>query len=582
MNRFTEFPKKVVAGFMVRQRARLLRRFEGQLQDAHRVQRQLLFKKLRRCTDSQFGRDHRFRDIKTVADFRKNIPIARYDYYYPYIKQVAEGNVTAMFPRGEKLLMFTLSSGTTGDPKLIPITKSWMKEFRDGWQVWGIKAFLDHPSLVMSKMLNIVGSWDMRRTPTNIPCGMASGLSARYQSPLLKKYFAVPPCVFEIQDALAKYYTILRLSVAEPVRFFSTATPATVLRFARLGNEYREAIIRDIADGTLSNQFDIDPKIRTRISSRIRTPNRERARELERIVNRTGSLYPKDYWDLSLLGCWLGGTVGGPAHQIAEYYGDAPRRDLGLLSSEGRHTIPMHDGRPEGLLAINSHYYEFVPEEEIDSSQPTVLECHELEIGRNYFILLTTSSGLFRYSIYDVVRCQGYVGETPIFEFLHKGERFSDMEGEKITEHHMVRATTDAAGRLGLRIDGFTAVPVRPHLDLPFYALMVEEQDVGDRETAVRFLDGVDGWLKEHNVMYQTKRDDRYLGAPVLVRIPKGSWAAYGAAEVKRRGVGDDHYKHPCLVLDESFLTQFPTVETIDPAATTGRKLPVHRLRASA
>jgi hypothetical protein len=189
----------------------------------------------------------------------------------------------------------------------------------------------------------------------------------------------------------------------------------------------------------------------------------------------------------------LGGTVGGSAPQIAEYYGDVPRRDIGLLSSEGRHTIPMQDERPNGLLAIDSHYYEFVPEEEIDSLQPTVLECHELEIGRNYFVLMTTSSGLYRYSIYDVVCCRGYVGETPVLEFLHKGERFSDMEGEKITEHHMVQATSEVADRLGIRINGFTAVPIRPSLRLPFYVLMVEEQDIADRELAIRFLEGVDG-----------------------------------------------------------------------------------------
>ncbi len=582
MNRFVEFPKKVVAGFMVHQRVRRLHRFERQLHDARQIQRELLFRRVRHCRDSQFGRDHRFGDIRTLADFRKNVPIARYDYFYPYIKQVTEGNVAAMFPAGEKLLMFALSSGTTGDPKLIPITKSWLKKFREGWQLWGIKAFTDHPSLVLSKMLNIVGSWDIRRTSTDIPCGMASGLSARCQNLFIRKYFAVPPCVFEIEEVLAKYYTMLRLSVVEPVRFLSTATPTTVIRFARLGNEYRETLIRDIADGTLSHQFDISPETRTRIRRRICTPNPRRARELEGVVNRTGSLYPKDYWDLSLLGCWLGGTVGGPAHQIPEYYGDVPCRDIGLLSSEGRFTIPMQDRRTEGVLAITSHYYEFVPEEEIDSSQPTVLECHELEIGRNYFILLTTSSGLYRYNIYDVVRCKGYIGETPLLEFLHKGERFADMEGEKITEYQLVQAVTDASDRLGLTINGFTAVPVRPEDDPPFYAMMVEARDIPDRTTAVPFLECVDRWLSEHNFGYLAKRGDRYLGPPVLVRIPTGSWAAYGAAEVKRRGVSDDHYKHPCLVLDESFLARFPVLETIGTASAVDYQFPTHHPRASA
>jgi hypothetical protein len=79
--------------------------------------------------------------------------------------------------------------------------------------------------------------------------------------------------------------------------------------------------------------------------------------------------------------------------------------------------------------------------------------------------------------------------------------------------------------------------------------------------------------------MYRTKRDDQYLGSLAMVRIPKGSWAAYAATEVQRRGVSDDHYKHPCLVLDEAFLTRFPTIETVDALSAADGSFP---LRASA
>jgi hypothetical protein len=583
MSLFAHWPKSVLHELILRFYEKQFRRFQSQLGRARVIQRELLFSKVRHCAGSRFGRDHFFREIKTVADFRRNIPIARYEYYYPYIKQVTEGNVAAMFPADEKLVMFTLSSGTTGDSKLIPVTRRWLQEFQQGWQIWGIQAFLKHRALVGSKMLAIVGNWDMRRTPTGIPCGMASGLSARFQNPLVKRYYVIPAGVFAIDDAAAKYYTLLRLALAEPVRFFSTATPATVIRFAKLGNEYRELLIRDIAQGTLSNEFEVPPHVRTQLSARIRRPQPERARQLENIVNRTGTLYPKHYWDLAILGCWLGGTVGSQAGHMAEFYGDVTCRDIGLLSSEGRHTIPMEDGTPVGALAINSHYYEFVPEDEINSPQPTVLECHELEVGKKYFILMTTSSGLYRYNIYDVVRCTGYVGETPLLEFLHKGERCSDMEGEKITEYHLVHAVAEAAAAAGIKINQFTAVPVRPENELPHYTFMVEEQEIGGRDKALAFLAGIESWLVRHNVMYQTKRDDRYLGAPRLVKVPAGTWGAYAQAEVARRRVGDDHYKHPYLVLDEAFLARFPTLETVLlPADGTRAKTPARQFRASA
>ncbi|MCH7548973.1 MAG: GH3 auxin-responsive promoter family protein [Candidatus Krumholzibacteriota bacterium] len=107
-------------------------------------------------------------------------------------------------------------SGTTDDPKLIPVNKLWMHEYRRGWQIWGIKAFLDHPALFYAKLAGMAGNWDMRRTPTGIPCGLASGLSAKMQSPILKMVYFIPWPVFSIDDVSAKYYTALRLSIAEP------------------------------------------------------------------------------------------------------------------------------------------------------------------------------------------------------------------------------------------------------------------------------------------------------------------------------------------------------------------------------
>ncbi len=76
-----------------------------------------------------------------------------------------------------------------------------------------------------------------------------------------------------------------------------------------------------------------------------------------------------------------------------------PVRDVGLIASEGRMTIPIDDGTPAGLLDIRHHYFEFIPEEQADLEQPETLEATELFEGRNYFIVLTTAGGLYRYNI---------------------------------------------------------------------------------------------------------------------------------------------------------------------------------------
>jgi hypothetical protein len=236
---------------------------------------------------------------------------------------------------------------------------------------------------------------------------------------------------------------------------------------------------------------------------------------------------------------------------------------MGLVSSEGRHTIPIADDKPEGVLAITAGFYEFLPVAEVDTPQPTVLEGHELEIGRDYSLLMTTSAGYYRFHIGDLVRCRGFVGEAPVLEFLQKVDRCGDLEGEKVTEHQFIQAAGDAAGALGIRLGYVTAIPWRPGREPPCYAVIIEHNDIADEALARRFLDALDRGLTEMNFLYRARRREGVLGPPRLVRIPKGAWGDFVQAEVDRRGTGDVQYKHPGLVQDASWLQRFTLVDTV-------------------
>ena len=578
-----------------------LRQFEALLPNAHAVQRASLFAKLRRCADTRFGRDHGFSRIQTLADYRRQMPISRYEYFAPYIQAVSRGDVAAMFPAHERVLMFGVSTGTTGESKLNPITRTWLREYRQSLEIWGVKAIVEHSEMIGTKLLQITGPADLGLSPSGLPMGMVSALSFRYQNRVLQSFYALPSDICDIGDPDAKYYTILRLAMTMPVGFICTVTPANLVRLAHTGDQQRESLIRDLFDGTLRSDIALSDGLRNRLAPVTRRRLPDRARELEQIIERTGTLYPKDYWNLSLISCWLGGTVGFRSRDLPTFYGDTCQRDLGLVSTEGQHTIPFDDSTPQGVLSIKGNYYEFVPVAEMDSAAPTVLECHELQPGHEYFLVLTTSSGLYRYDLGDVVRCQGYVGQAPVLEFLHKGHHCSDMEGEKISESQVVTAVSAASHELGLRLDYFTAVPVRPgktgppgkgarpengshsdkgarlevglrpdnagrashrdrpHEDAPYYAVLVEHPAIAEG-TASRFLEIVDRELVRQNVMYASKRQDRYVGAPRLVRLPPGAWVEFTRRQAQQRGTGDSQYKHPALVADPAFLDQFQPV----------------------
>ena len=542
---------------------RKLARFERQLHEAHAVQRRRLFEKLRRCADSRFGRAHGFAGIKSLEDFRRQLPIAGYEYFEPYINDVAQGGLDAMFPANEKVLMFGTTTGTTGRPKLNPVTTAWLSEYRRSWEIWGVKAILEHAEMIGTKLLQVIGPGNLGRSPSGRAIGMISSVAARYQNPVLKAAYAIPFELCDVSDPTAKYYTMLRLALTGPVGFICAITPANLIRLATTGNEYRESLIRDIHDGTLREDLELPDGFRDRVRRAIEVRRPERARQLEKIIEWTGELYPRDYWPLSLICCWLGGTIGYQSRELSRYYGSTPTRDLGLVSTEGRHTIPLHDNVPEGVLAIDGSYYEFVPAGEIESARPPVLECHELEQGADYRLLMTTSSGLYRYDIGDVVRCRGYVGQAPALEFLQKAGQCADMEGEKVSGHQVVQAVETAARELSLAIDCFTAVAVRRDGDLPHYALLVERPAIEDAARARDFLRIVDRELIRQNVMYAGKRNDRYIDAPRLVRLAGGAWARFFNAQRQRGGPVEAQYKHPALVVDTAWLNNFQPVDTI-------------------
>src|SRR5438477_21482 len=97
--------------------------FLKQTETAPEVQRDRLRDLIARNAASQFGRDHHFGEIRTAADFRKRVPIRGYDGHEPYIARVREGDTGALFGPGAEVLMFAMTSGTTAQPKTIPVTR---------------------------------------------------------------------------------------------------------------------------------------------------------------------------------------------------------------------------------------------------------------------------------------------------------------------------------------------------------------------------------------------------------------------------------------------------------------------------
>lgn len=537
--------------------------FHKKMKRAAQQQKEWLLARIRKCEETRFGIEHGFSTIRTLKDFQKRIPVSEYDYFAPYIDDVANGNPQALIPASEKMLRFTITTGSSGTPKLNPVTDVWLKEYKDAWSIWGLKNFADHPQHIGMRMLQMAGSWDMGTTPGGYSISMVSALLARIQNPMLRPYYAIPSDLNDVKDPIARYYAAIRLSILDRIGWIILMNPGTLIRLAEIGDENRDQLIRDIHDGTLSDQMEIPQKIRDVLAPRIQKKNPAGAKFLEEIIARTGNLYPRDYWPQPVIACWLGGTAGYQSRYIADYFGASPLRDMGLVSSEGRHTIPIQDDVPEGVPSLTSGYYEYIPVPEINSSDPTVLQGHELVETEQYYLLMTTSAGYYRFSIGDIVRCNGFVGQAPLLEFIQKGTRVGDLEGEKTTEIQILESAHLAADGLGIKIGLFTGVPRRLQREAPRYDFLIEQSDLPSPDLAKKFLEQLDQELAKINFLWRARRKEGVIAPPRLLRLAPKAWEKYIAAQTDRVGTGDYQYKHPGIVLDEKWIEQFHPVDII-------------------
>jgi hypothetical protein len=293
---------------------------------------------------------------------------------------------------------------------------------------------------------------------------------------------------------------------------------------------------------------------------------RRRARELDRLAERTGTLRPVDVWpSLAMLGNWTGGSVGAYLRLYPRYFDNLPVRDLGLLASEGRFSIPIEDNTSSGVLDITSHFFEFIPVDEIESPQPTVLTVDEVQEGRDYFLILTTAYGLYRYNIFDVVRVTGFYHRTPMIAFLNKGSHFASITGEKLSAFQVSEAMRQALAELDLALSNYTLAPCWDD-ERPYYGLFVEKNEPVSEADLLRLADALDRRLRQANSEYEEKRKSRLGSIRVLV-VAANALHDWDRQRLRRTGGTPEQYKHPVLVPDFSFREQLPVLTELAPAS---------------
>jgi len=432
-----------------------------------------------------FGENHQFSSIKTYEDFKKNVPVNDYEDLRPYIERVIKGEPNVLWPGKPEYLAKT--SGTTSGVKYIPISKESMpqhiKAARNALLSYiyetGKADFLD------GKMIFLQGSPVLEKK-AGISVGRLSGIVAHHVPGYLQKNRLPSYEVNCIEDWEQKVDAIIAETKNEDMRLISGIPPWCQMYFDRLSAVCGDKKIKDIF-----------PNFKLYVHGGVNyEPYRARMEESIGFDIDTIETYPA--------------SEGFIAFQDRQH-------EKGLL-----------------LMVDSGIFYEFIPAEEFFNENPTRISLKDIDLDRNYALILNTSAGLWAYSLGDTVK---FVSKNP-YKIVVTGriKHYISAFGEHVIGEEVEQALMSVAHEAGVDVIEFTVAPQvnPPKGELPYHEWFIEfgKAPVDPEEFALK----VDRALQKKNIYYFDLIEGNILRPLVIQRLKKDTFINYMRSQGKLGG----------------------------------------------
>lgn len=370
--------------------------------DLRRTQQEILTGILARNRGCDAAERHGFATLRDADDFRSRVPLSRWDDYAADVDRIMAGDSHVL--TAEPVRLLEPSSGSTAAVKLIPYTAGLKAEYQRGVKAWLHDLYTARPQLRGGRSYwSITPAMQSPTRPSAVRIGFEE--DADYLGPwskrLLRSVFAVDSAVAGAPTmAEFKNRTCQQLLAAEDLSLVSVWNPT----FFDLLLDW---IIEHAADLTA----DLPASRRDRIHACLADED-------------WAGIWPQ----LGMVSCWADAAAAGPADALMARLPGVAMQPKGLLATEGIISIPLTqaDG---AVLAARSHFFEFLPE----GSSETVL-AHQLHTNHRYTVVITTSGGLYRYQLGDLVEVTGWSGALPVLRLCGRTDKVSDLVGEKLNE----------------------------------------------------------------------------------------------------------------------------------------------------
>ena len=501
-------------------------------------------------SDTEYGKKYHFDKIKTIDDFKKNVPFSIYDDYAPYIEKMITENEENLITTSP-IRHYAVSSGSAGTPKLIPVSQATLDNY-DQYATAFFFGVMDEyyrnttgKSFKDGYVLNTLESVPMM-TENGIPKGVISGTLLRPMADMLGKIMTSPAEIMFPESDMDMKYLKLRFAL-EQKRVIGIASPfmtAAVDLMAWLSDNW-ESMCDDIEAGVIGDEVMLPDELRDRFETSLR-PNPGRADELRKEFEKGfEEILPRIWPDFQWVGAVGTGGFLQYTQKMRQYTGkNIPFSYMNYAASEAMMAVARRTGDESFVLIPDSGFYEFIP---ADSDGEETLTIDEIEVGKDYEIVLTNLSGFYRYRIGDVVRVTGFYNKAPMIAFLYRKNQMVSIAGEKTNEEALRWAIDRFTEDTGLFVRDYS-VYADTESSPGRYVILIEPDEEIDPDRIPTYRDIIENRLGEANPSFGAKIESGTLGRTRLCITQQEAYMFYRDLLILK-GVSPNQLK-PVRVID--------------------------------
>ena len=468
------------------------------------AQREVLQDLVTSAQYTEFGRKYNFSNLFNVRDFIARVPIHEYEDIKPYIERIMQGEQNILW--NTPIYWFAKSSGTTSDKsKFIPISEESLQDghYKASKDVLSLY-YQFHPdsALLTGKGLVIGGSHNINPMNTEAQYGDLSAVLLQ-NSPFWGHWLRTPDLSIALMDEWEnKIEKLAESTIKENVTSISGVPTWTLVLF-------------------------------------------------KRILEITGKQSMSEVWPS--LELYMHGGVSFTPYK--EQFRKIIGKDINYLemynASEGFFAAQDIPGS-EGMLLFTDHgiFMEFMPVSEYGKKEPQTVSLQDVELGKNYALIISTNGGLWRYLVGDTVQ---FVSLKP-FRIKVSGrlKHYINAFGEEVIVDNTDKAIALASEKTGAIVNDYTAAPVYfSDSSNGAHEWLIEFEK--EPENLELFTKELDIALKSINSDYEAKRHKSIaLGMPVIHAMKKGAFTEW----LRSKGKLGGQHKVPRLSNDRTMIDE--------------------------